>query len=169
MRCCLMVYMLKMLSDIAAKPSTIFSFQICPNVKVKLGPTEIFYTTPPSSFDIATARNPNTSVTRIRISVSPRWPWNSLFPFCNILVSPKWAIGHTEFAWPTLFLLFAEIGLTEFMQSASPRWSFALTLAHRSHWVVPVSPTEISNVHILNWIGLTEFFYSVWPSWVKCV
>jgi hypothetical protein len=70
-----MVYLLKMLSDIAPKPSTTFSFQICPKPKVKLGPTDSFYPAPPSSFDIATARNPNTLVTLIRISVSPRWPW----------------------------------------------------------------------------------------------
>ena len=62
------------------------------------------------------------------------------FPFYNISVSPKWAIGHTEFAWSTLCLLFAEIGLTEFTQSAPPRWGFALALAHRSHRVLPVGP-----------------------------
>ena len=54
-----MVYLLKMLSDIAPKPSTTFSFQICPKPKVKLGPTDLIYPAPPSSFDIATARNPN--------------------------------------------------------------------------------------------------------------
>src|SRR5215216_6543183 len=56
------------LSDIAPKPSTTFPFQICPKLKVKLGPTEISYPAPLSSFDIATARNPNRSVTPIRIS-----------------------------------------------------------------------------------------------------
>ena len=53
-----MVYLLKMLSDIAPKPSTTFSFQICPKPKVKLGPIDSFYLAPPNSFDIATARNP---------------------------------------------------------------------------------------------------------------
>ena len=78
-------------------------------------------------------------------------------------------IGPTEFAWPTLCLVIAKIGLTEFMQSVSPRWGFALTLAHRSHRVDIVGPTEKPNIHILNWIGLTEFHYSVPPSLVNCV
>ena len=52
-----MVYLLKELSYIAPKPSTTFSFKICPKPTVKPS-TEIFYPAPPSSFDIATARNP---------------------------------------------------------------------------------------------------------------
>src|SRR5215216_3408964 len=48
----------QVLSDIAPKPSTTFSFQTCPKPKVKLGPTDLIYPAPPSSLDIATARNP---------------------------------------------------------------------------------------------------------------
>ena len=44
-----MACLLKMLSDI----------HICPTTKVKLGPTDSFYPVPPSSVDIATARNPS--------------------------------------------------------------------------------------------------------------
>ena len=55
-----MVYLLKVLSNIAPKPSTTFSFpHICPKPKVKLGPTDLIYPAPPSSFDIAIPRNPN--------------------------------------------------------------------------------------------------------------
>ena len=54
-----MVYLLKVLSDIAPKPSATLSIQIYPNLKSRLGPTNSFYPAPPSSFDIATARNPN--------------------------------------------------------------------------------------------------------------
>ena len=54
-----MVYLLKVLSDIAPKPSTTFPLQICPKPKVKLGPTDLIYPAPPSSFDIATTRNPS--------------------------------------------------------------------------------------------------------------
>ena len=71
----------QMLSDIAPKPSTTFSIQICQIAKHQLGPTNSCYPAPPSSFDIATARNPNSSVT-------PIWIWshqdgiaNSFFPF----------------------------------------------------------------------------------------
>ena len=48
----------QMLTDIAPKPSATFSIKICPKPKVKLGPTDLIYPVPPSSFDIATARNP---------------------------------------------------------------------------------------------------------------
>ena len=54
-----MVYFLKAHSDITPKPSATFSFQICPKLKVKLGPTDLIHLAPPSSFDIATARNPS--------------------------------------------------------------------------------------------------------------
>ena len=49
----------QVLSDIAPKPSTTFSIQICPKPKSKLGPTDLLYPAPPSSLDIATARNPS--------------------------------------------------------------------------------------------------------------
>jgi hypothetical protein len=68
----------QMLSDIAPNPTSTFSFQICHNPNLQLGPTDSFYLEPPSSYDIATTRNPNSSVSPIRVSVSPRWPhWYS--------------------------------------------------------------------------------------------
>ena len=112
----------QVLSDIAPKPSTTFSFQICPKPKVELGLTDSFYPAPSSSYDITTARNPNSSVAPIRISVSPRWPYKLSVSLCNISVSLRWVIGPTKFAWPILCLLFAKIGLSEFKQSASPSW-----------------------------------------------
>ena len=48
-----------MLSDMLQNPKSLSHIHICPKPKVKLGPTENFYPAPPSSFDIATARNPN--------------------------------------------------------------------------------------------------------------
>ena len=54
-----MVYLLKMLSDMLQSPQPLSQIQICPEPKVKLGPTNLIYTAPPSSFDIAIARNPN--------------------------------------------------------------------------------------------------------------
>ena len=59
MRCCLMSYLLKMLSDMLQNPQLLSHIHICPKPKVKLGPTDLTYPAPPSSFDIATARNPN--------------------------------------------------------------------------------------------------------------
>ena len=53
-----MVYFLKVLSNIASNPSATFYIKICPNPNSKLGRTNSFYLEPPSSFDIATARNP---------------------------------------------------------------------------------------------------------------
>ena len=59
MRCFLMAYLLKMLSDMLQNPQPLSHSHICPKPKVKLDPIEIFYPAPPSSLDIATARNPN--------------------------------------------------------------------------------------------------------------
>ena len=53
-----MIYLLKMLSDMVQSPQPLSQIQICPKPKVKLGPTDSIYPAPPSSFDIATARNP---------------------------------------------------------------------------------------------------------------
>ena len=58
MRCFLMVYLLEMLRDILQSPQPLSHFHICPKPKVKLGPTDLIYPAPPSSFDLATARNP---------------------------------------------------------------------------------------------------------------
>ena len=54
-----MSYLLKMLSDILQNPQLLSHIHICPKPKVKLGPTDLIYPAPPSSFDIATARNPS--------------------------------------------------------------------------------------------------------------
>ena len=54
-----MAYLLKMLSDMLQNPQPLSHIHICPKPKVKLGPTEMFYPAPPSSLDIATARNPS--------------------------------------------------------------------------------------------------------------
>ena len=54
-----MVYLLKVLSDIA--PKTLSHFLISTyvqNLKFKLSHTNLIYPAPPSSVDIATARNP---------------------------------------------------------------------------------------------------------------
>ena len=59
MRCCLMACLLKMLSDMLKNPQPLSHFHICPKPKVKLGPTDLIYLAPSSSFFIAAARNPN--------------------------------------------------------------------------------------------------------------
>ena len=59
MRCCLMACLLKVLSDMLQSPQLLSHFHICPKPKVKLGPTDLTYPAPPSSLDIAIARNPN--------------------------------------------------------------------------------------------------------------
>ena len=59
MRCFLMVYLLKVLSDMLQIPQPLSHIQICPKPKVKLGPTDLIHPAPPSSFDIAIARNLN--------------------------------------------------------------------------------------------------------------
>ena len=59
MRCCLMSYLLKMLSDMLQNPQLLSHIHICPKPKVKLGPIDLIHPAPPSSFDIGTARNPS--------------------------------------------------------------------------------------------------------------
>ena len=58
MSCCLMRFLLKMLSDMLQNPQLLSHIHICPKPKVQLGPTDSFYPTPPSSDVIATATNP---------------------------------------------------------------------------------------------------------------
>ena len=54
-----MACLLKVLSDMLQSPQLLSHIHICPKPKVKLGPTDLIYPAPPSSFDIATARNPS--------------------------------------------------------------------------------------------------------------
>ena len=54
-----MACLLKVLSDMLQNPQLLSHIHICPKPKVKLGPTETVYPAPPSSVDIATARNPS--------------------------------------------------------------------------------------------------------------
>ena len=54
-----MSYLLKMLSDMLQNPQLLSHIHICPKPNVKLDPTKISYTAPPSSLDIATATNPS--------------------------------------------------------------------------------------------------------------
>ena len=50
---------LKVLSDMLQIPQPLSHIHICPKPKVKLGPTDLIHPASPSSFDIATARNPS--------------------------------------------------------------------------------------------------------------
>ena len=59
MRYCVMACLLKVVSDMLQSPQLLSHFHICPKPKVKLGPTNLIYTAPSSSLDIAIARNPN--------------------------------------------------------------------------------------------------------------
>ena len=59
MRCCLMRILIKMLSDMLQNPPLLSHIHICPPPNIQLSPTDSFYPGPPSSVDIATARNPS--------------------------------------------------------------------------------------------------------------
>ena len=54
-----MSFLLKILSDMLQSPQLLSHIHICPKPKVKLSPTNLIYPVPPSSLDIATARNPS--------------------------------------------------------------------------------------------------------------
>ena len=89
----------QVLSDIAPKPSATFPFQICPKLKVKLGSTDLIYPAPPSSFDIATTRNPR----QFGLTNMDLGPTEMALPaLCDLLHSLRshrvYAIGLTELA-----------------------------------------------------------------------
>ena len=50
---------LMMLNGMLQSPQPPSHIHVCPKPKVKLSPTDLFYPAPPSSFDIATTRNPS--------------------------------------------------------------------------------------------------------------
>ena len=81
-----MVCLLKMSSDMLQYPQPLSHIHICPKPKVKLGPIDLIYPMPPSSVDIAIARNPNQFSLTDGISVSPRWDCKLSVSLCNILV-----------------------------------------------------------------------------------
>ena len=53
-----MACLLKVLSDMLHNPQPLSHIQIYPKPKVKLGPTELIYPVPPSSYVLVTATNP---------------------------------------------------------------------------------------------------------------
>ena len=75
--------LLKVLNDMLQSPQPLSHIHICPKPKVKLGPTESFYPAPPSSLDIATARNPNQFGLTDGISVLSRWVCKLSVAYCN--------------------------------------------------------------------------------------
>ena len=97
-----MACLLKVLSDMLQSPQPFSQFQICPEPKVKLGPTDLIYLGPPGSFDIATARNPNHFGLTDRDLGLTDMAMQLSVSLCNVLVLPKRAIGPTEFAKQTL-------------------------------------------------------------------
>ena len=84
MRCCLMACLLKVLTDMLQSPQLLSHIHICPKPKVQLGPTDSSYPEPPSSVDIATAKNSNQFGLTDGISVSPRWACKLSVTYCNI-------------------------------------------------------------------------------------
>ena len=83
MRCCLMRFLLKMLSDMLQNPQPLSHIHICPKPKVKLGPTETFYPAPPSSTCHTPLPNPNQFGLTDGISVSLRWACKLSVTYCN--------------------------------------------------------------------------------------
>ena len=145
MRCCLMSLLLHVLSDMLQNPQLPSHIHIWPKPNVKLGPTNSFYPAPPTK---TLPQTLGKSVSPIGISVSPRWDCNLSVTYCSYF-------GLTEIcSWSHRVCLTKSLFACcwnrspEFMQSVSPRWGFALTLAHRSHRLDLVGPTEKSKVHI---------------------
>ena len=91
MRCCFMMLLLKMLSDMLQNPRLLSHIHISPTPYIQLGPTDSFYPAPPSSVDIATARSPSLfGQTEMSDRSHRDCNGNSLFPFRNTSVQPRW-------------------------------------------------------------------------------
>ena len=109
-----MACLLKVLSDMLQSPQPLSHIHICPKPKVKLGPTGLIYPAPPSSFDIATARNPNQFGLTHGFSASLRWACKLSVTCCN------------------------NFGLTEIMQSVPPSLLDQLSVL----LITKIGPTE---------------------------
>ena len=111
------------------------------NLKVKLGPTDLIYLVPLSSFDIATARNPNQFGRTDGISVSPRWPFFLTVTCFTISVSPSLCNRSHRVGLTDTLLLVASlrshrvdaIGATELMFALSPSTSVPPSCSSWSH------------------------------------
>ena len=109
-----MVYLLKVISDMLQNPQPLSQIQICPKPKVKLGPTDLIHPAPPSSHDIATARNPNRfGLTEMALQTLC-CPWQFFRTHRNVQSVPSSLLDILSVA------LLLHFGLTEFMQSVPP-------------------------------------------------
>ena len=99
----------QMLSDIAPKSVATFSIQICPKPKYQLSFTDSSYLDPPSSFDIATARNPR--------------------QFGHTDTD----LGLTEMALHSHCDMFHSFGLTESVKPVTPSLLVILSVAYYSN------------------------------------
>ena len=135
MRCFLMVYFLKMLSDMLQSPQPLTQIQICPKPKVKLGPTDLIHPAPPSSLDIAIARNPNQFGLIDGISVSPRWACKLSVAYCNYFgLTEICSRSHRVCLTKSLFSFYQNrshrvcvVGQTEFRFYPNPSTSVPLS------------------------------------------
>ena len=130
-----MACLLKVLSGMLQSPQPLSHIHICPKPKVKLGPTDLIYLAPPSSFDIGTARNTNRFGLTDGILVSPRWACKLSVAYCN------------------------NFGLTEICNRSHRVCLTNSLLAYyqnRSHRVCVIGLTEITLCPNPNDIGPTE-------------
>ena len=131
MRCCLMSLLLHVLSDMVQNPQLLSQIHIWPKPKAKIGHTDSFYPAPPSSDVIATAKTLINSVSPMGSRSHRDGLANSLLPTAITSVSLRYAIGPTEFAWPTLCFAYYPnpshrvwvIGQTEFWIYPDPSTS----------------------------------------------
>ena len=136
-----MAFLLKVLSDMLQSPQTLSHIHICPKPKVKLGPTDLIYPAPPSSLDIAIARNPNQFGLTDGISVSPRWDCKLSVAYCNNFGPTEICNqSHRVCLTNSLFAYYQNrshrvcvIGLTEIMLCPKPNDIGPTELTCRSH------------------------------------
>src|SRR3989337_2470547 len=121
MRCCLMVFLLKCLVTLLQNPQPLSPFKYIQNTTFQLGPTEISYPEPPSSFGLSHCQTLTNRIHRYGSRSHRDGLANSLLLVAIILVPPRIAIGTTEMACQLSVALLLHFGPTELMQSVPPR------------------------------------------------
>ena len=133
---------------ICSKTLSHFLISTCPKPKCQTRPHQLCLSGATEFHLIQPLPNPNQFGLTDGISVSPRWACKLSIAHCN-------NFGLTEIMQSVPPSLLDQLSVSSLQKSVPPSSCnrshrdevFSLTLAHRSHRVDPVGPTEISNSH----------------------
>ena len=148
-----MIYLLKCLVTLLQNPQPLSPSKYVQNLHSNLAPLKIPIRSHRVHLDLATAKTLTNRIHRYGSRSHRDGLANSLQSFAITSVPPRFANRSHRDGLPTLCCLIASLRSHRVDAIGATETRFALTIAQLSIRVVPVSPTEISNVHI---------FYTVW-------